>query len=67
MFVLGTGTVSIRVTDINDMPPSFTKEEWITEVSESRDVNDLDHALLTVTVVDQDESNDFYYTVRTVQ
>lgn len=67
MFVLGTGTVSIKVTDINDMPPSFTKEEWITEVSESQDVNDLDHALLTVTVVDQDESNDFYYTVRLVK
>ena len=31
----GTGTASIRVKDINDMPPSFTKEEWITEVDET--------------------------------
>ena len=31
----GTGTASIRVKDINDMPPSFTKDEWATEVDET--------------------------------
>ena len=31
----GVGTASIGVKDINDMPPSFTKEEWITEVDET--------------------------------
>nr|CAD7204937.1 unnamed protein product [Timema douglasi] len=29
----GTGTASIRVKDINDMPPQFTKDEWFTEIS----------------------------------
>ena len=29
----GTGTASIKVKDINDMPPSFTKQEWVTEVT----------------------------------
>ena len=24
----GTGTATIKVKDINDMPPSFTKDEW---------------------------------------
>ena len=28
----GTGTASIKVKDINDMPPTFTKQEWVTEV-----------------------------------
>lgn len=61
---VGTGTVSITVKDINDMPPSFTKDEWVTEVSESQHIEDLGQVLLTVTVVDQDQNNDFYYKVR---
>ncbi|KAG8275345.1 beta-catenin binding [Homalodisca vitripennis] len=59
----GTGTVSIIVSDINDMPPAFTKDEWVTEVSESEDGRIPDHAILTVNVIDQDETNDFYYKV----
>ncbi|KAG8240691.1 beta-catenin binding [Homalodisca vitripennis] len=43
----GTGTVSIIVSDINDMPPAFTKDEWVTEVSESEDGRIPDHAILT--------------------
>ncbi|QQP57284.1 Uncharacterized protein FKW44_002211 [Caligus rogercresseyi] len=59
----GTGTASIRVKDINDMPPSFTKDEWITEVDEI-DGNLLpDAPILTVTVHDEDESNKFHYKV----
>jgi hypothetical protein len=59
----GTGTASIRVKDINDMPPSFTKQEWITEVDET-DGNLLpDAPILTVTVHDEDESNKFHYKV----
>ena len=59
----GTGTASIKVKDINDMPPSFTKEEWITEVDET-DGNLLpDAPILTVTVHDEDESNKFHYKV----
>ncbi|XP_046677372.1 putative neural-cadherin 2 [Homalodisca vitripennis] len=60
----GTGTVSIIVSDINDMPPAFTKDEWVTEVSESEDGRIPDHAILTVNVIDQVETNDFYYKVR---
>ncbi|XP_054289195.1 neural-cadherin-like [Macrosteles quadrilineatus] len=59
----GTGTVSILVTDINDMPPSFTKDEWTTEVLESLEGEIPDYTVLTVNVVDQDENNDFYYQV----
>jgi hypothetical protein len=61
----GTGTASIRVKDINDMPPSFTKGEWVTEVDET-DGNLLpDAPILTVTVHDEDESNKFHYKERT--
>jgi hypothetical protein len=61
----GTGTASIRVKDINDMPPSFTKGEWVTEVDET-DGNLLpDAPILTVTVHDEDESNKFHYKVKT--
>lgn len=56
---VGTGTVSIVVSDINDMPPVFTKEEWLTEVNESSHTPEA--AILTVTVIDRDETNDFYY------
>lgn len=56
---VGTGTVSIVVSDINDMPPVFTKEEWLTEVNESSHTPQA--AILTVTVIDRDETNDFYY------
>ena len=41
----GTGTASIRVKDINDMPPSFTKEEWITEVDETDGNSSKDMAM----------------------
>jgi len=59
----GTGTASIRVKDINDMPPTFTKDEWVTEVDET-DGNLLpDAPILTVTVHDEDESNKFHYKV----
>lgn len=62
----GTGTASIRVIDINDMPPEFTKDEWVTEVDE---MNGTDVAaipnipILTVTVHDEDETNNFKYEV----
>ena len=45
------------------MPPSFTKDEWVTEVDET-DGNLLpDAPILTVTVHDEDESNKFLYKV----
>lgn len=45
------------------MPPSFTKDEWTTEVLESLEGEIPDYTVLTVNVVDQDENNDFYYQV----
>ncbi|XP_064079326.1 neural-cadherin-like isoform X1 [Macrobrachium nipponense] len=59
----GTGTASIRVRDINDMPPRFTKEEWVTEVDETEGALLPDQAILTVTVHDEDETNKFHYKV----
>lgn len=60
----GTGTASIRVKDINDMPPSFTKDEWQTEVDETDGINLPESPILTVTVHDEDETNKFQYKVR---
>jgi len=44
----GTGTASIRVKDINDMPPMFTKDEWFTEVDETDGVALPEIPILTV-------------------
>ena len=60
----GTGTASIRVKDINDMPPKFTKSEWYTEVDETDGIALPDAPILTVTVHDEDETNKFHYKVR---
>lgn len=59
----GTGTASIRVKDINDMPPQFTKDEWFTEVDETDGSNLPEMPILTVTVHDEDETNKFQYKV----
>lgn len=61
--VVGTGTASIRVKDINDMPPQFTKSEWYTEVDETDGIALPDAPILTVTVHDEDETNKFHYKV----
>ena len=60
---IGTGTASIRVKDINDMPPQFTKSEWYTEVDETDGIALPDAPILTVTVHDEDETNKFHYKV----
>ncbi|EEB18272.1 predicted protein [Pediculus humanus corporis] len=59
----GTGTASIRVKDINDMPPMFTKDEWFTEVDETAGASLPEIPILTVTVHDEDETNKFQYKV----
>nr|CAD7430770.1 unnamed protein product [Timema monikensis] len=61
----GTGTASIRVVDINDMPPKFTKEEWLTEVDETDGITLPETPILTVTVHDEDETNKLSITVVT--
>lgn len=62
-FLVGTGTASIRVKDINDMPPQFTKDEWFTEVDETEGPDLPEMPILTVTVHDEDETNKFQYKV----
>ncbi|TDG42601.1 hypothetical protein AWZ03_010975 [Drosophila navojoa] len=59
----GTGTASIRVKDLNDMPPQFTKDEWFTEVDETNGTYIPETPILTVTVQDEDETNSFQYKV----
>eukprot|EP00099_Drosophila_melanogaster_P001007 NP_001036368.2 Cadherin-N2, isoform C [Drosophila melanogaster] len=59
----GTGTASIRVKDLNDMPPQFTKDEWVTEVDETNGTYIPETPILTVTVQDEDETNTFQYKV----
>lgn len=49
--------------DINDMPPQFTKDEWLTEVDETDGTNLPEMPILTVTVHDDDETNKFQYKV----
>lgn len=63
----GTGTASIRVKDINDMPPQFTKDEWFTEVDETDGTNLPEMPILTVTVHDEDETNKFQYKVKDLE
>lgn len=57
----GTGTVVVDVDDVNDVPPRFSRPKWTLDVSESLDP---DNVLATLTVVDQDVTNDFAYRVR---
>lgn len=59
----GTGTASIRVKDLNDMPPHFTKDEWFVEVEETDAGIIPETPILTVTVSDEDEINDFQYKI----
>lgn len=61
----GTGTATIKIKDINDMPPEFTKKEWFVEVDETEDDNLPELPILVVSVNDGDllETNRFSYKV----
>ncbi|XP_068212164.1 putative neural-cadherin 2 isoform X4 [Palaemon carinicauda] len=56
----GTGTVSVEVSDVNDVPPRFSRSEWTLDVSERLTP---DNVLATLTVIDQDVSNNFTFRV----
>nr|XP_053630333.1 putative neural-cadherin 2 [Cherax quadricarinatus] len=56
----GTGTVVVEVGDVNDVPPRFSRPEWTLDVCESLTP---DHVLATLTVVDNDVSNNFSFRV----
>lgn len=61
----GTGTATIKIKDINDMPPTFTKNEWFVEVDETDGDNLPEVPILVVSVNDGDllETNRFSYKV----
>ncbi|XP_047118486.1 neural-cadherin-like [Schistocerca piceifrons] len=59
----GTGTASIKIQDVNDMSPHFTKKEWFCEVEETDSRNIPEEPILTVSVRDEDETNDFVYEI----
>ena len=61
----GTGTATIKIKDINDMPPEFTKKEWMVEVDETEGEILPETPILVVSVNDQDllETNRFSYRV----
>ncbi|UYV85015.1 hmr-1 [Cordylochernes scorpioides] len=61
----GTGTATIKIRDINDMPPEFTKKEWFVEVDETEGDELPDTPILIVSVNDGDqlETNRFSYQV----
>ncbi|XP_068233350.1 neural-cadherin-like [Palaemon carinicauda] len=61
----GTGTASIRILDVNDRPPRFTREEWAIEIEETSESLLPKAPILTVSVQDEDETNTFSYKVIT--
>ncbi|CAG2162865.1 unnamed protein product, partial [Oppiella nova] len=61
----GTGTATIKIKDINDMPPEFTKKDWFVEVDETEGDGLPEVPILVVSVNDGDllETNRFSYKV----
>lgn len=61
----GTGTATIKVRDINDMPPEFTKKKWYVQVDETEGDDIPELPILVVSVRDEDllETNRFSYKV----
>ncbi|XP_015922304.1 neural-cadherin-like isoform X1 [Parasteatoda tepidariorum] len=61
----GTGTATIKIKDINDMPPVFTKKEWYVQVDETEGDDIPELPILVVSVKDEDllETNRFSYKV----
>ncbi len=61
----GTGTATIKIKDINDMPPEFTKKDWYVEVDETEGDSLPEVPILVVSVNDGDllETNRFSYKV----
>ena len=53
----------VDVEDVNDVPPRFSRPEWTLDVSENQHPDDV---LATLTVVDQDVTNNFTFRVSTL-
>ena len=61
----GTGTVVVRLADVNDNSPRLSRDLWAVEVDETRGEGPPDDlTLLQITTNDKDTSNYFYYRVR---
>ncbi|KAK8754586.1 hypothetical protein OTU49_016766, partial [Cherax quadricarinatus] len=60
----GTGTVVVRLADVNDNSPRLTRDLWQVEVDETwGDGPPTNHTLLQVSTADHDTSNYFFYRV----
>ncbi|XP_068200505.1 neural-cadherin-like [Palaemon carinicauda] len=59
----GTTTANVLVLDVNDSPPRFAKGFWRAEVDESVQTAITNRPILNVTVVDEDDTNDFYFAI----
>lgn len=62
---VGTAQVVIKIKDVNDMPPRFSRPEWNVEIDETIDGKIPEQPILIVQVNDLDslESNKFTYRV----
>lgn len=62
---VGHAQAIIKVKDVNDMPPSFSKPDWSVEIDETSDNKIPEQPILIVQVNDADslESNKFSYRV----
>ena len=50
----------VKVSDVNDVPPKFSKQEWTVEVNEELPEDTI---LASLQVIDPDVVNDFSYRV----
>ena len=64
MCFIGTGTVVVRLADVNDNSPRLARSEWYLEMDETWGLGPPDNStLLTVAANDMDTANYFFYRV----
>lgn len=60
----GTGTVIVRLTDVNDNSPKLLQREWRLQIPETNGLGPpSDQSLLDLAVTDPDRANYFFYRV----
>lgn len=60
----GTGTVVVRLADVNDNSPRLTRQLWQLEADETWGAGPVDNStLLEITAADPDAVNYFFYRV----
>ena len=65
VFFPGTGTVVVRLTDVNDNSPRLLKPEWKLEIPETEGMGPpSEEPLLDLAVTDPDRANYFFYRVK---